>query len=142
VFLPSFTKTNNKSCGDKPQSVRVWLSEQDRPSNCLCFFNAHLSRQMRVVRFRKQPAHFQAPRLPRASNSPYFYLFASLILAKADCRSVVQGQSSTRLYSLFPLWTLLFEPFSVSGPLLVILWLIVVLFNPSLQCFLGFLSVF
>jgi hypothetical protein len=82
------------------------------------------------VRFCKQPSRFQAPRLPRACNSPYFYLFASLILAKANHCPVVQGQSFSRLHSLFHLGTLLFEPFPVSGPLLVIFWLIVIFLGP------------
>jgi hypothetical protein len=82
------------------------------------------------VRFRKQPSRFQAPRLSRACNLPYFYLFMSLILAKADHCPVVQGQSFSKLHSLFHLGTLLFEPFPVSGPLLVIFWLIVIFLGP------------
>jgi hypothetical protein len=93
------------------------------------------------VHFCKQPTCFQAPRLPRACNSPYFYLFASLILAKADCCPVVQGQSFSRLYSLFHLQTLLFEPFFIQWSPVGDIWLIVIVLGPFQHCFRFFLLV-
>jgi hypothetical protein len=91
VFLPSFTKTNNKSCGDEPQSVQVWLSEQDGLGSRFSFFSSSSFKAKEGSALLQAIYLVSSPKTIQGFPLTYFYLHASLILAKADCRLVVQG---------------------------------------------------
>jgi hypothetical protein len=89
------------------------------------------------VRFRKQSTCFQAPRLTRAFLSTYFYLLASLILAKADRRPVVQGRSFQGFIPYFCYGRSFIEPVPSQWSPVGDIWLIVDSWSGS-AVFLGF----